>query len=642
MSEGYYCRQSFSLFVSRSFTEFYPHKHKWMKNNYLLVLFCLFSVTAVAQPDRWQQRVKYTMNIDMNVQTNQFTGKQKLEYTNNSPDTLTRVFYHLYFNAFQPGSMMDTRSRRQGVVNGAGGRPDWDQRVKDRILNLKPNEIGYQKILSLKMNGRPQTFKVAETILEVKLDKPIPPKSKVVFDMEFEAQVPLQIRRSGRDNPTSKVRYSMSQWYPKLCEYDYEGWHPTPYIGREFYGVWGDFDVSISIDKKYMLGGTGYLQNPNQIGFGYEDKGVKVNRPAGDKLTWRFIAPNVHDFMWAADPEYVHVSRKIKDSLIIHVLYKPTNASAKSWEDLLDMAEKALPYIESTFGAYPYKQFSFIHGGDGGMEYPMATLCIGPGAALHEWMHSWYYGMLGTNESLYPWMDEGFTQYAEDRITAWLNNSSEFAQTDNYASYYSLVKSGKEEPLSTHADHYNTNAAYGAAVYSKGAVFVEQLGYIVGAPVRDKILLEYYKQWRFKHPNAADFIRIAEKVSDMKLDWYKEYWVNSTKTIDYAIDSLWEEGGMTKVRMNRIGLMPMPIDLQITFKDGTKELHYVPMNLMYGEKPVENPAIPRKNYEPWKWTHYTYTIETSRKLADFTTVEIDPSLRLADVERKNNKLELKW
>ena len=613
-----------------------------MKRTYFLLVFCYFSMVCSAQPDRWQQRIKYTMNIDMNVQTNQFTGKQKLEYTNNSPDTLTRVFYHLYFNAFQPGSMMDTRSRRQGVVNGTGGRPDWDQRVKDRILNLKPNEIGYQKILSLKMNGRPQTFKVAETILEVKLDKPIPPKLKVVFDMEFEAQVPLQIRRSGRDNPTSKVRYSMSQWYPKLCEYDYEGWHPTPYIGREFYGVWGDFDVSISIDKKYMLGGTGYLQNPNQIGFGYEDKGVKVNRPAGDKLTWRFIAPNVHDFMWAADPEYVHVSRKIKDSLVIHVLYKPTNASAKSWEDLLDMAEKALPYIESTFGAYPYRQFSFIHGGDGGMEYPMATLCIGPGAALHEWMHNWYYGMLGTNESLYPWMDEGFTQYAEDRITAWLSNSSEFAQADNYASYYSLVKSGKEEPLSTHADHYNTNAAYGAAVYSKGAVFVEQLGYIVGAPVRDKILLEYYKQWRFKHPNAADFIRIAEKVSDMKLDWYKEYWVNSTKTIDYAIDSLWEEGGMTKVRMNRIGLMPMPIDLQITFKDGTKELHYVPMNLMYGEKPVENPAIPRKIYEPWKWTHYTYTIETSRKLADFTTVEIDPSLRLADVERKNNKLELKW
>lgn len=608
---------------------------------FLSILIVLFPMIISAQPDRWQQRVKYTMNIDMNVQTNRFTGKQKLEYSNNSPDTLTRVFYHLYFNAFQPGSMMDTRSRRQGTIQVGRGQ-DWDQRVRDRILNLKPDEIGYQKIISLKMNGVPQNFKMDETILEVKLTKPILPRSKVVFDMEFEAQVPLQIRRSGRDNPTSKVRYSMSQWYPKICEYDYEGWHPTPYVGREFYGVWGDFDVSISIDKNYILGGTGYLQNPNHIGYGYEDAGVKVNRPSGDKLTWRFIAPNVHDFMWAADPEYIHVKRKLRDSLTIHVLYKPTNSTAKSWEDLLDMAQNALPYIEKTFGAYPYKQFSFIHGGDGGMEYPMATLCIGPGAALHEWMHSWYYGLLGTNESLYSWMDEGFTQYAEERVDAFLHNSTAFPYGGEYNGYFSLVKSGREEPLSTHADHYNTNSAYGAASYSKGAVFLEQLGYIVGADVRDKVLLEYYKQWRFKHPNAADFIRIAEKVSDMKLDWYKEYWVNSTKTVDYAIDSLWEEAGKTKVRLSRIGLMPMPIDLQITFKDGTKELHYVPMNLMYGLKPAEDNAVSRKIYNAWKWTHSTYIIESNRKLSHFTIVEIDPSQRMADVERKNNKLELKW
>lgn len=613
-----------------------------MKKGLILSIVLLGYLLLGAQPDRWQQRVKYTMNINMNVQTNQFTGKQKLEYWNNSPDTLTRVFYHLYFNAFQPGSMMDTRSRRQAGVNGPGGRPDWDQRVKDRIFQLKPEEIGYQKILSLKMNGRPQNFNMQETILEVRLDKPILPKSKVQFEMEFEAQVPLQIRRSGRDNPTSKVRYSMTQWYPKLCEYDYEGWHPTPYVGREFYGVWGDFDVSISIDKNYILGGTGYLQNPNQIGYGYEAAGVKVVRPAGDKLTWRFLAPNVHDFAWVADPEFIHRSKKVRDSLTLHLLYKPTNTAAAEWEQVLADAERALPFIEKTFGQYPYKQFSFLHGGDGGMEYPMATLCIGPGAWLHEWLHNWYYGMLGTNESLYGWMDEGFTTYAEDRVQAFLDGNKGFAYDGTYRGYVGLAKSGKEEPLTTHADHFNLNSAYGAAVYSKGGVFMEQLGYIVGAPVRDKILLEYYKQWRFKHPNANDFIRVAEKVSDMKLDWYKEYWINTTRTIDYAIDSLWEEGGKTKVRISRVGLMPMPIDLQITFKDGTKELHYVPMNLMYGTKPVEDATVSRKVYEPWKWTHGTYIIETTKKLAEFTLVEIDPSLRLADIERKNNKFEPKW
>ncbi len=151
-----------------------------------------------------------------------------------------------------------------------------------------------------------------ETILEVKLDKPIPPKSKVIFDMEFQAQVPVQVRRSGRDNAEG-VRYSMSQWYPKLCEYDDEGWHPTPYIAREFYGVWGDFDVNISIDKNYIIGATGYLQNANQVGYGYEAPGAKVARPAGNKLVWHFNAPNVHDFVWAADPDYIHLTKKVRE-----------------------------------------------------------------------------------------------------------------------------------------------------------------------------------------------------------------------------------------------------------------------------------------------------------------------------------------
>lgn len=612
-----------------------------MKGIYIqlsLLIFCF--QFSNAQPDRWQQRVKYTMNIDMNVETNQFTGKQKLEYWNNSPDTLTRVFYHLYFNAFQPNSMMDTRSRELGQIFN-GDQPDWDKRVKDRIFNLKPDEIGYHNILSLKMDGRKQNFVMHETILEVKLDKPILPKSKVVFEMDFESQVPLQIRRSGRDNPTTKVRYSMSQWYPKLCEYDYEGWHPDPYIAREFYGVWGDFDVKISIDKNYILGGTGYLQNANQIGYGYEKKGVKVPKPSGDKLTWQFIAPNVHDFMWAADPEFIHLTRKVKDSLTLHLLYKATVTDTKVWEDILDNAEKVLPFLEDNFGAYAYKQFSFIHGGDGGMEYPMATLLSGPGAWLHEWIHNWYYGMLGTNESQYAWMDEGFTEFATDRAKAFLNKSLEFPHQKNYDSYYSLAKSGREEPLTTHADHFNSNRAYSSATYSKGCVFLSQLGYITGEETLKKIMLEYYRLWRFKHPNVNDFIRVAEKVSDMKLDWFREYWVNTTKTIDYSIDSLWEEDGKTKIRLRRIGQMYMPIDFQIIFKDGTKEIHNVPAYLMFGQKPEEDPSATTIRYDAWKWTHPTFTIETARKLADISVAEIDPTMRLADLERRNNKIELK-
>jgi aminopeptidase N len=291
----------------------------------------------------------------------------------------------------------------------------------------------------------------------------------------------------------------------------------------------------------------------------------------------------------------------------------------------------------------------------------------GIGTVIHEWMHSWYQMMLGTNESIYAWMDEGFTSYAEDIVSKFYTKKSSLEglrenlqknpgnkvlqellpslpedHSDGYAGYFLLNKSGLEEPLTTHADHFNSNYAYSAAAYAKGEVFMEQLGYIIGASVRDKMLLEYYKQWRFKHPNSNDLIQVAEKISSIKLDWYKEYFCNTTKTIDYAIDSLWEEGGVSKIRLKRLGQMPMPIDLQLTFKDGSTQMHYIPLNLMYGQKPNENAKQKREVHEAWRWTHPTYIVEFKSRLLDVTAVEIDPSKRMADTERKNNLLELNW
>lgn len=612
-----------------------------------LALCLFFSFKLLAQPDRWQQKIKYTINVDMNVQTNRYTGRQTVQYWNNSPDTLTRVFFHLYWNAFQPGSMMDERSRRQGTVQiqrGERKSPDWDPRVRDRIANLKPEEIGYQNVSSVSMNGRPQKTKLHETILEVVLDRPILPKTQASFTMDWEAQVPLQVRRSGRNNPSTNVRYTMTQWYPKMAEYDYEGWHPTPYVGREFYGVWGDYDVTISIDKSYILGSSGYLQNAAQVGYGYEDAGVAVRRPAGDKLTWKFTAPNVHDFAWAADPDFVHVSKKIRPDLTLHVLYDKTDKRVADWEQVIPKMEKVIPFVEKNFGAYPYRQYSWVHGGDGGMEYPMLTMVSGPGdgVTIHEFLHSWYQGFLATNESLYPWMDEGFTTFAENLATAHLNNNPDSPHEGDYAGYFGLVRSGLEEPMTTHADHYNTNLAYGVASYSKGAVFLAQLGYVVGEAVRDKIMLEYYRQWRFKHPNVNDFMRVAEKVSGLKLDWYKEYWVNTTRTVDYGIDSLWEANGVTNIRLAKIGMMPMPTDVRLTFKDGSTEWHYVPAYQMFGEKLPDPGQEGRKVYLPWRWTSPTYNIGTTRRLTDVIRVEIDPTKRMADVAPKNNTIELKW
>ncbi|MFL6407999.1 MAG: M1 family aminopeptidase, partial [Nitrososphaeraceae archaeon] len=349
---------------------------------------------------------------------------------------------------------------------------------------------------------------------------------------------------------------------------------------------------------------------------------------------------NVHDFVWAADPAYTMQKRQVKNGPIIYVVYKKADSLETLWSALADSMVVAYPFIAKTFGAYPYKNYSFIQGGDGGMEYPMATLIRSAsiGTAIHEWMHSWYQGMMGSNESLYPWMDEGFATYAETRASAWLRrDTTSFIYNNSYFSYFNLVKSGKQEPMTTHADHFNTNYAYSVESYSMGCIFLVQLGYIVGDKVLDKILLEYYNEWKFKHPNPNDFIRVAEKVSVLELQWYKEYWIHTTKTIDYAIGDVNDENGKAKITLKRVGFMPMPVDLLITYKDGTKEMHYVSMNLMYGAKPAED-NTPRITHNEWKWVDPEYSMATSRTVADIKEIEIDPSKRMADINRVNNKI----
>ena len=589
-----------------------------------------------AQNGRFQQAVTYQMEVAMDVSTNRYQGTQVLAYTNNSPDTLTRVFYHLYYNAFQPGSMMDVYSRTIA---------DPDQRVKDRIAKLAPEEIGYLHPTRLTMNGGPVSFKEVGTVLEVDLTEPILPNSSVKFEMSFEGQVPLQVRRSGRDSEEG-VRYSMSQWYPKMANYDEQGWHANPYVGREFYGIWGNFDVKITIDKSYTLGGTGYLQNPNQIGHGYQDEGVKVPEPKGNTLTWHFVAPQVHDFMWAADNKYQHDKVQMANGITVHHFYIPGEKTTENWEKLKEFTPKAIDYLSKQFGQYPYKQFSVVQGGDGGMEYAMSTLITGErslpslvGVMVHELAHSWFHGVLASNESLYPWMDEGFTSYASNLAMASIFQANASPHRGSYGGYYRLVKSGLEEPMSTHSDHYQTNSAYGAAAYSKGAVFLAQLGYVIGEEARDRGMYRYWNTWKFKHPNVNDLIRAMEKESGLELDWYKEYFVYSTKTIDYGVKEVKASVDGTSITLERIGAMPMPIDLVITYKDGTKELVYLPLEILRGAK-MEEPNAPKLVLtQDWPWVYPTLTISLKRELDTIKSIEIDPSKRMADIQVENNKVE---
>ena len=595
----------------------------------------IFHFSNFAQHTYWQQHVDYVMNIDMDVKTHKFNGNQKITYTNNSPDVIRSVFYHLYFNAFQPGSMMDMRNKFL---------PDADPRVGERIGGLTEAGEGHIHAEWVKQDGNNVGFEEAGTILEVKLHTALKPGESTVLEMKYFGQVPEQIRRSGRDNAEG-IDYSMSQWYPKLCEYDYRGWHANPYIGREFYGVWGDFDVKIKIAKNYVVAATGVLQNAGLIGYGYSDRS-KPKAKKG-KIEYHFKAQNVHDFVWAADPDYKHVTLQSKHGPEMHFFYQE-GEQTEAWDRLPEIMDDAFGFMNKKYGKYPYPVYSFIQGGDGGMEYPMATLITGNrslpslvGVSVHELFHSWYQMILGTDEARFAWMDEGFTSYASAETMDYLKGEHGFGNTFNgvdlhagtIGGFIGFTKSGYEEPLSTHSDHYNTNSAYGVGAYVKGAVYLSQIRYLIGEENFDKLMLDYFNTWKFKHPEPHNFLRIAEKISGLELDWFNQYFINTTHTIDYAVDSVWKNDN-TMIRLQRVGFFPMPVDLTIDYADGSSSHHTIPLRIMRGEKQKEK-NIEYRVEQDWPWTNEFYDLKVAGG-KQVTNIEIDASMRMADADRLNN------
>lgn len=596
-------------------------------------------------PGYWQQHVDYKMDVKMDVKKFQYTGKQEIVYTNNSADTLHKVYYHLFYNAFQPGSEMD--ARLQSIVDPDKRmvrtfKKEGKELKESKISTLKFNEIGYLNVANLKQDGAVATTKVVGTILEVTLANPILPKQKTILSLDFDGQVPLQIRRSGRLSEEG-VALSMTQWYPKLCEYDFEGWHASPYIAREFHGVWGNFDVKITIDKDYTIGGTGYLQNPNEIGHGYQETGIAVTYPKKTKtLTWHFYAPNVHDFAWGADNEFIHDVFMGPNNVALHFLYKNKKENIENWKKMQPKTAELLAFFNENVGVYPYKQYSVIQGGDGGMEYAMCTLITGNrsygslvGVTAHEFAHSWFQQILATNESKHCWMDEGFTSYISNLAMQKVlpPKTPENPFEDAYNNYIYLAKSGKEQPLTTHADRYDVNMAYGIGAYSKGEVFLAQLGYLIGQENLKKTIKRYYSDYKFTHPTPNDIKRVAEKISGANLDWYLNEWAQTTNTIDYGIKEVALETN-TKVTLVRKGRMPMPLDIIVEYTDGSKEFFYIPNTLMRWEKPNPYSQINSTVLKGWDWAYPTYSFEISK--TNIKSITIDPEQHMADINKEDN------
>ncbi len=577
------------------------------------------------------------MDVSLDGRSHAFLGTTKLIYTNNSPDTLKEVFFHLYFNAFQPGSEMDVRSR---------WIQDPDSRVGARIIELTPEQQGKLVVDRLVQDGKQAELEHLGTVLKVRLPKPLLPHKSTTMELAFNGQVPVQIRRSGRDNAEG-VAYSMTQWYPKIAEYDQRGWHAYPYAGREFFGVWGDFDVTLHLDSAFTVAATGELQNALEIGHGYPTGKKSVKRPASSTLDWHFVAKNVHDFAWAADRAYKHTIKQVPDGPLLHFFYKDEPQYEEAWKDLPDHMVRSFQFMNTHFGVYPWPQYSFVQGGDGGMEYPMMTLITGKrrigslvGVSVHESVHSWYYGALASNEGRYPWMDEGFTEYAGSEVMQELFPRPEDPHASAFAGYAALVKSGDHEPPSIHADHFITNKAYGTTAYSFGELFVDQLGAVVGEKTLKNGLLRYFDVCKFKHPEPIDFERVMEKESGLELDWYFDEWINTIRTLDYGIRSVMGMNGGVQIELERKGEQLMPVDILMEMKDGRIMEFHVPLSLQRGVKAIDSEETAFTALEPWQWTDITYSFNVPVPLSEVRMVVVDPLARIADMDPSNNVVEL--
>ena len=593
---------------------------------YKILLFLLLTSYSFGQ-NYWQQEANYKIFVDINVKNNRYKGNQEIVYTNNSNDTLNKIFIHLYFNAFKASSDMAER-----LVSG----DDINTRFDINLKELKPKEEGYLDVFNLKQDNIDVDSFVSDTILEVTLANPLVPGQSSIFSMDFKGQVPITIRRAGRDSPMG-IKFSMAQWYPKISEYDYEGWNTAPYTGREFHGVWGDFDVNIKIDKDYIVAASGYLQKTDQLN-------PKLGVKSGNKRIWNFIAPRVHDFTWAADPDYIHDVYPGPNGVKLNFYYKNDPKIVENWKALQPITAELMKFFNENIGAYPYKQYSVVQGGDGGMEYSMLTL-INYGdefvplvsVTSHELAHAWFQGVLATNEMNHEWMDEGAASYFGDLAESFVLKTDFYRSImSSYGRYIGLANSGMEMPQSTNANRYKFNRAYESTAYSKGFVFLSQLRYIIGNESFKKTIKNYFNTYKFTHPLPNDFRRIAEQSSGILLNWYLTDWTQTTNKIDYAIDKVEKMNKKSIISLKRIGLMPMPLEVLVKLKDGTEEFYYIPITLMRGEKKRPTYAEKWIQVKDWSWAYKNYILEIDHELESIQSININPTGLIADSNSLND------
>jgi peptidase M1-like protein len=583
--------------------------------------------TGSGRPGRsyWQQRADYRIAATLDTVHRQVQGRETIHYTNNSPDALGYLWLFVEQNICGPTSV--TERLDQPPLVFLGSTFDFSCKGFNGGLTLE----------RLSIAGRPLRPTVYGTTMRVDLPRPLPPGGALDIEVAWHFPVPdYGAGRMARDGSL----YEIAQWYPRMAVYDdVRGWNHEPYIGAgEFYLEYGNFDVSLTVPAGYLVAATGTLRNaevvltadqrarllaarsstePVAVVTAAEASQPRQTRPSsGGPITWRFTAESVRDFAFAAGPE-LRWDACSYDGILIQTLYRP---KAKRWEEANRMAREAIKYFSEQWYRYPYPQATTIEGPIEGMEYPMLTFVPDSPSReelqwvlSHEFGHEWFPMVVGSNERLYPWMDEGFNTFID------LGGAARYFAGTAYGDsievhplhlYPDHAVAGQEQPLISRPVEVKDLFWTG---YQKPALMLQTLRYeVLGKDRFDHAFRDYIKAWAFKHPTPADFFRVMRDASGMDLDWFWRDWIFTTARLDQAVDSI----GADKIYLANRGSMTLPLEMDITYADGSTERVKLPV-------------------EMWNLgTRFAYRPQGGKTVRK---VVVDPRRALPDVDRGNNE-----
>ncbi|MBI5216366.1 MAG: hypothetical protein HY960_11490 [Ignavibacteriae bacterium] len=621
-----------------------------------LFVFLLLIPSVLLAENYWQQHVHYKIDATLDPKSHKIFGKEKLIYTNNSPDTLKEIYFRLYWNYFTEGSRGEELARRAKYY--------WHESSGGTTIN-KFSIVDGESEISPK-------YSIDNTIMRIELPSPLPPSSVITFSVDWTGKIPQGGNRTGHDGRD----YDIAQWYPQISCYDKYGWDKSQYLGpAEFHNDYGTFDVNITLPKSFTLGFTGELTNPEEV---YADsirqklldatgktETVRIadysttqwkNGEDSTNITWKFHAENVRDFAWSANENYIwdvahYNPNDGQQEVTIHSLYFPDKA--EFWKNAAEYGRFSIQFFSEHFGRYPYKNCFVVEGPiGGGMEYPGITF-IGHygdknshspfGVIAHEVGHNWFPMIVGSNETNFAFMDEGFATFMTAKATEeyWGRYDNSFIWTEWYQKFFAfpndnvrdaiqresieLAQSGYEEPIATHIYRF-TESHYGTSIYSKTAASLYMLEYVLGDSLFETVMKEYYRKWQFKLVYPENFYSTIHEVSrNRDLRWFFDQWYDRTFTCDYGICGLDYELSnnnnepvyKTKFHIYRLGKAIMPLDVQIEMADGNKRTVYIPVD---------------------KWFNAEVDFDTTIELpAKPVRAEINPDGRILDMNRLNNR-----